>query len=109
MAPSITADNNSSTYDYYDEPEYIRVQLVKTKTIPTSKPKKELDISRTLQASMTSSLSSDKILSCTQYSIPGVHSAKILMKDDIDIDTCNLGVSKITREEHPPSMHLYLV
>ena len=27
------------------------------------------------------------------------------MKDDIDIDTANLGVSKITREEqHPPSI-----
>ena len=99
MAPSITADDNTT----YNETEYIRVQLVKTKTIPTSKPKKELDIKDITSLDDLKSLKrQDPFM---YYSIPGVRSAKILMKDDIDIDTANLGVSKITREEQqPPSI-----
>ena len=99
----IPTDNSTN-----DEPEcFSRIQIIKTKTIPPSKPKKELDIKAITSLDDLKSLKAkDPFM---YYSIPGVRSTKILMKDDMDIDMSNLGVSKITREEHPPSMHLYLV
>ena len=109
----IPTDNSTN-----DEPEcFSRFQIIKTKTIPTSKPKKELDIKAITSLDDLKSLKAkDPFM---YYSIPGVRSTEILMKDDLDIDTSNLGVSKITRsfvfcpyqgcQLHPRVRHLRAV
>ena len=96
MAPSIMIMRIPTDNSINDEPEcFSRIQIIKTKTIPTSKPKKELDIKAITSLDDLKSLKAkDPFM---YYSIPGVRSTEILMKDDLDIDTSNLGVSKITR------------
>ena len=88
MPPSITST--------HDESEFTIIQIIKTKTRLTSKLKKVLDIKSINSLEDLKSLKrQDPFM---YYSIPAVHSAKILMKDDVDIDTSNLGVSKIIRK-----------
>ena len=92
--PSITPNSNSDNAADA-EPECNRMQIFQTKTRLTPKPKKELDIRSISSLEDLKSLKrSDPFM---YYSIPAVHSAKILMKNDNDIDTSNLGVSKIRR------------
>ena len=74
------------------EAEFISVQTVTVKTIPT-KPKREININNIKSIDDLQSIKrQDPFM---YYSIPGVRSAKILMKDDSDIDTSNLGVSSL--------------
>ena len=62
------------------------------KTIPT-KPKREININDINSIDDLQSIKrQDPFM---YYSIPGVRSAKMLMNDDNDIDTSNLGVSSL--------------
>lgn len=75
-----------------NEAEFISVQTFKVKTIPT-KPKREININDINSIDDLQSIKrQDPFM---YYSIPGVRSAKMLMKDDNDIDTSNLGVSSL--------------
>ena len=80
-----SSDNN--------EAEFISVQTFKVKTIPT-KPKREININDINSIDDLQSIKrQDPFM---YYSIPGVRSAKMLMKkDDNDIDTSTLGVSSL--------------
>ena len=81
----ITSSNNN-------EAEFISVQTFKVKTIPT-KPRREININNINSIDDLQSIKrQDPFM---YYSIPGVRSAKMLMKDDNDIDTSNLGVSSL--------------
>lgn len=85
-AIAITTSSNNN------EAEFISVQTFKVKTIPT-KPKREININDINSIDDLQSIKrQDPFM---YYSIPGVRSAKMLMKDDNDIDTSNLGVSSL--------------
>jgi hypothetical protein len=82
----ITTSSNNN------EAEFISVQTFQVKTIPT-KPKREININNINSIDDLQTIKrQDPFM---YYSIPGVRSAKMLMKDDNDIDTSNLGVSSL--------------
>ena len=84
----ITTSSNNN------EAEFISVQTFQVKTIPT-KPKREININNINSIDDLQSIKrQDPFM---YYSIPGVRSAKMLMKDDNDIDTSNLGVSSLKK------------
>lgn len=89
----ITTSSNNN------EAEFIGVQTFKVKTIPT-KPKREININNINSIDDLQSIKrQDPFM---YYSIPGVRSAKMLMKDDNDIDTSNLGVSSLKMKTCTP-------
>ena len=70
--------------------------MIKVQTIKT-KPKQQLSLtSITTLSDLKSIKSQDPFM---YYSIPGVRSAKVIFKDDMDIDTRTLHMSSIRQQE----------
>ena len=63
--------------------------MIKVQTIKT-KPKQQLSLTSITLSDLKSIKSQDPFM---YYSIPGVRSAKVIFKDDMDIDTRTLHMS----------------